>query len=517
MIPIINIYNLLKKINCENYLFSNNAKVCYASLVPSDQKKLDSSILYIGELSQIIDNDGVDLINFVCVNDMHSKSACSHDNLNLIIIKQPVEKAELLDTINSYINAYDNYLDNRLFLYDALLTANGLTGTMNSAYSIFKNPLVLVNQNYRLIAHPPNMDVKNNPDWNETIKNGAASYDFIQRILKTDPEAYENLSKTQEPILAESPAFKNRTLVINVSVNQKPIAFICLLEYEKNFDEFDFLLLKSLSEIVSSEIQNDSFYKQNKGLFYEHFYHDLLQDNFSNVSLVKERAEKLFSNLYEEIVVLSVKAKDMSNNRLYPFYRDNLEKIIRDCHSIIYENEVVLIIRRKNRILFSESVLEAVQNYLYDNKLIGGISYYFEDIVKLKEYYQQSIKAMELGNQLNPKKNLYFYNDYMAYHFFDIARKTMDNLKSFSNPFIKQLSDYDKKNNTSYKTSLEVYLKNGNKLLNASRKLNIHRNTMDYHIHKINDILDIDVNDPKTSQNLLISFMVLEYINATEH
>jgi sugar diacid utilization regulator len=211
---------------------------------------------------------------------------------------------------------------------------------------------------------------------------------------------------------------------------------------------------------------------------------------------------------------LSVKAKDMSNNRLYPFYRDNLEKIIRDCHSIIYENEIVLIIRRKNRNFFSETALDDVQNYLNDNKLIGGLSYYFEDIVMLKNYFQQSIKAMELGIRLNPEKNLYFYHDYMPYHFFDMTENVMGNLNSFINPLIKQLSDYDKKNNSSYTTSLEVYLKNGSKLLNASKKLNIHRNTMDYHIHKINDILKIDVNEPKISQSLLISFMVLEYINA---
>jgi len=517
MIPLINIYNLLEKFNREKHLFSNNAKVSCASLVPSDLKDLASNILYIGDFSQITRIAGANLLNIVCINDRPSQSVSRQENLNLILINQPIEKAALCNIINGYINDYDNFLENKMLLYDALITANGLTGIMNRAYAVFNNPLVLVNLNYRLISYPQDMDAENDPDWKEIISSGAAPYAFIKKVLQTDPEFYEKLRKMDEPLFLDGKLFKNRTLGINVSVKQKSIGFIFLLEYNKSFDVFDHSLLRTLSDIVSSEFQNDSFYKQNKGLFYEHFYHDLLQDNFSNVALVKERAEKLFSDLSEGIAVLSVKARAVTNNRLYPFYRDNLEKIIRDCHSIIYENEIVLIIRRKNQLPFSETVLEALKKYLNENKLIGGISYYFEDIVMLKEYYQQSIKALELGNRLNPEQSLYFYHDYMPYHFFDLANKAVDHLNSFCNPLIKQLSDYDQKNRTSYTTSLEVYLKNSSKLLNASKKLNIHRNTMDYHIHKINDILDIDVNDPLLSQSLLISFMVLDYIKAAEH
>ena len=75
---------------------------------------------------------------------------------------------------------------------------------------------------------------------------------------------------------------------------------------------------------------------------------------------------------------------------------------------------------------------------------------------------------------------------------------------------ILQLKYEDEAKGTEFYNTLKEYLLHGNNVSMTSKKLYIHRNTMIYRLGKINEILDVDINDPVVSRRLMLSIMLQE-------
>lgn len=73
--------------------------------------------------------------------------------------------------------------------------------------------------------------------------------------------------------------------------------------------------------------------------------------------------------------------------------------------------------------------------------------------------------------------------------------------------------EWDSKNNDeNLLTTLAVYLENMGKCNITSNKLYIHRNTLNYRLNKIKEILDCDIDDPSTRLRLEISLKIADVI-----
>ena len=73
-------------------------------------------------------------------------------------------------------------------------------------------------------------------------------------------------------------------------------------------------------------------------------------------------------------------------------------------------------------------------------------------------------------------------------------------LREFYDSSIGPLAEYDRENKTELLESLEIYLLENRSISAAAARLYIHRNTMNYRINKIKQILSVDFDD---SENLL--------------
>ena len=76
---------------------------------------------------------------------------------------------------------------------------------------------------------------------------------------------------------------------------------------------------------------------------------------------------------------------------------------------------------------------------------------------------------------------------------------------------VRPLRSEDARRNSRFEATLRVYLMCGNELVRASQALFIHRNTMVQRIHRINFLLDTDVNLPAVRNEWMNIFAVLAY------
>ena len=75
-------------------------------------------------------------------------------------------------------------------------------------------------------------------------------------------------------------------------------------------------------------------------------------------------------------------------------------------------------------------------------------------------------------------------------------------------PALLKLKTYDQTHHTAFYETLYVYLKNGKSIIDTTREMNLHRNTLLYRLKRLEELLDADLEDPMVRLHLWISFEI---------
>ena len=160
-----------------------------------------------------------------------------------------------------------------------------------------------------------------------------------------------------------------------------------------------------------------------------------------------------------------------------------------------------------------------------------GVSEEFSSLAELKHAYTQATRAQTLGVQLRTlgnywnfdkdvfeataverNGNIFYYDNvflYLSLHFaqsgaFDAFYNT------FCNRTLKKLLKYDEENHTRLVQVLYAYLVSERRPTAAGKLLGMHRNSVLYHVSRIEEITEIDLNDYWTRLKLSLTFHFFE-------
>ncbi|MDR0468897.1 MAG: helix-turn-helix domain-containing protein, partial [Peptococcaceae bacterium] len=147
-----------------------------------------------------------------------------------------------------------------------------------------------------------------------------------------------------------------------------------------------------------------------------------------------------------------------------------------------------------------------------------GISNVFGSLWDIAAAYGQAHAAVMTGERLRLARKedgsfrFYHYEDHYLNH---LVANGIDSLPGvFTNSFafgaIKTLKLYDDKHGTNLLETLTAYLKCERNATSASELLHVHRNTVLYHVRKIEDILDVSLDSPDARMKLMIGFKAFE-------
>ena len=93
-----------------------------------------------------------------------------------------------------------------------------------------------------------------------------------------------------------------------------------------------------------------------------------------------------------------------------------------------------------------------------------------------------------------------------------MAVEDMDILKEYYDKTIRPLADYDQNNNTDLTATLRYYLKNNCSVKETADELFVHRNTINYKLKKIEDILQKDLSGMNIRTSLSIGLMLQDIL-----
>lgn len=137
-----------------------------------------------------------------------------------------------------------------------------------------------------------------------------------------------------------------------------------------------------------------------------------------------------------------------------------------------------------------------------------SISDSIEGLASLSTAYDQALLALRL--QRRKGKSLLFYDELGAYTLL-FNQKDPAVMKLFCQRTLNKAEEYDRLHDSSLLEVLTIYLQMNGSVQKTADALHIHRNTVNYKLHKLEDLLDCDLSDFSVRFTLQLALMIKEY------
>ncbi len=489
-------------------LFSTQAEINMVSRFTNSQKKFARDILYVCEYDELQDMRDEFGINVLCTSNQAMQPIDELKHLNLVFIDTDFSADELVLKISEELSIYHKVNQAKIKLSEALISGMGLQHIADVLTEILLNPLMVCSIGFKVLANSSKYKKVNDDSWQSMIDNGYLSNDEIKKGDSLGIN--ESVFSSSEPVVFGLDSYQYRAMIQRVELNRKNVAFISIMEYNTEFEPYQTKILHYASKIISFELQRDSFIPYTKGQMYEYFFADLLDGKIQDANTIKERMKFFHLDIKDVYYILSFKIQTQADLGLKLTYiRDLLENKIYRGYSIIYENKIVMLLSRKSKRVSVSDELNLYFDFFVNSNLQVGISRPHSKVECIRDAYLQSSKAIDLGMKINSKERIFNIEDYVQYQLLDSVSGTKD-FENFCSIKIFELIHYDKINNTEFLVDLDVYLSNSCNAIKSAKILNIHRSTMDYRINKIQEILDLHLEDSEVIFSLGFSLRLLK-------
>lgn len=148
-----------------------------------------------------------------------------------------------------------------------------------------------------------------------------------------------------------------------------------------------------------------------------------------------------------------------------------------------------------------------IDKYFNKLKFYVGIGKHTNDLKNLYRGYEEAKNVAKI-NRLISNNNVHIRYSELAIYRLLLGMDNKDIIKEFHDETIGDLEVYDKVNNTDYVELLISYFDNNCKINETAKSLYLHRNTVNYKINKIEEILDLNLNDIGDKSKIYLSLMI---------
>lgn len=254
------------------------------------------------------------------------------------------------------------------------------------------------------------------------------------------------------------------------------------------------------------------------------FYFDLIQERFEREEEAQIRANSLYWPMMPARMLeicsrhpgpewfgqKKEKAEQMAEAF---FMQQNLAYII-----ISLPEKTVMLFRQPDRISTLKKALEQqVENLEKTVKtdLYVAISDRIDSYLDMPKVSRQVSDLCRIAGIDSVEDKVLWWEE-MKYEELLLEISKLPMVKSYIKERLYNLEEYDRKHGTNLMETLEVMLRNGGSKKQTAEKLYLHRNTMIYRAKKIEEILQCNIGDFKTLQELSFVCRVREYLTENE-
>lgn len=147
---------------------------------------------------------------------------------------------------------------------------------------------------------------------------------------------------------------------------------------------------------------------------------------------------------------------------------------------------------------------------------ISGISNSFKCLWDMPLAYEQALVSIDVSSglkaplteKLNGNAQFCLFSQTIVYHLIKAGYKVSPKIfdTSFFADALSLLREYDKQHHTEATKILRLYLENERRATTVSEMMNMHRNTILYHVERVKQLLGVSLDDVETRLRLLLAF-----------
>ena len=189
--------------------------------------------------------------------------------------------------------------------------------------------------------------------------------------------------------------------------------------------------------------------------------------------------------------------------------KKHISNLFPKCNIISHSNYTILVLYNEQITQFN-NLIDNNKRELTDYVEYIGVGSTINDLIDLHKSYRESVFAHKVATSSNAKIQ-YF----SALGLFRIFYETQDKsiLESIAKTTLSSIIAYDSIHNSEYFETLKVYLNHGSSILETALIMNTHRNTINYRMRKIREILGKDLDDPQYVFNLMLVYNIMDYLD----
>lgn len=327
--------------------------------------------------------------------------------------------------------------------------------------------------------------------------------------MRIDPEFAESIQKTEPSIFSEH-IWGYRILFQNIRLSDIFVARLMTLETTRPIKDSDFPLIKILSDYIGLALQQTDLILNGHPKDLDNIIHRLLNREALPELLLSDTLSQVHWHSGDSFfcAAISINERDRATHTLSSECA-HLERNLPGSIAVLLKKNILLICNLTIGQTTRENILSKLAYILRESLLKAGISMIFHQLSQLADYYEQADSALKTGNERNPT---YWCHQYEDHALTILLQKARDQAApdTLIPPGLRALIHYDLQNNRKYTHSLRVYLENDRNIAETCRLLYLHRATFLYHLKRIREITNYNLEDSHLRLYLRVIFEILE-------
>lgn len=310
-------------------------------------------------------------------------------------------------------------------------------------------------------------------------------------------------------------SYENKRLITPINLGQSVRGYCSFIN--SSFKEVDSLILKQLAVTCALYLFNVRTIFETEQRLKGSFLEDILNQRLSTQEIYK-KANYLGVDLGQNYHLLVLEKLPKSNSG-----KENIEiseeNLIPSISKYFKDRDInLLLTQQSHRIVALFPIDRISRNFIKVDKFLGtflnflndkfpkckfklGVSSKSNDIKDAPTLYDESLAASNLANY---QKDIAFFDDLGIVGVLFQSGK-LDNIRTFCNKTLGNLLEYDRCKKSELTKTLFFYIKNGFNLYQAAREMNMSIGGMRYRLQKLQEILEVDINDPQTSFQIFLA------------
>lgn len=436
---------------------------------------------------------------------------------NAAYIENEKIQQERLKVINENLSNQQKKLRRLMDIHSKLirkvLHGEGLSAVTHTLTELLKLKVVVEDKHLNIVCKASPEEKENcelqDLECLKNIKdNGLIDVQLIEATLKRKivfipplPEENINYCRVLVPLTSENDI----------------LGYLSVLLKNNSLDEFDMIAIEQAALIASLELVKEKNAYEIEGRVKGEFLDLLLQGDFRNEKEILERAKFLNYNISKPQLVVIIRIEKKSNTKKdLPLF---LQKPINNVIFLLnkYFSHFILLSRGNELIVLCpgdeqnnikkklNAICLEIEKKYSSTKVVAGIGEPVNEILNIKESFQQAKRVLEVSTFFNMEKVI-AYGDLGIYNLI-FGIKDRNTVEKYVDEKIGTLLEYDKKRKGSLLITLEAFLA-VNSIKKAAEELFIHVKTMEYRLKKIEEILGVDLSDSEVCLELNMAIKI---------